>query len=328
MIQRLKNRYNKFIFNPAVLSAQKKDVSVALLGDSLATSFNLHTNFFQTVKLAKKVNRNPNYRTPDNFFIGTEPSADTPISSLADRLSSTYEDDFEFYNFAQAGASLAGNSVFYLIKNFKKQVDQLLKLNRFPDLIIIWIGHNDLDWASIKGFDFNDQVSKIQRTFHEQLNRLRNPANKDPNHSNSIVVYGLINFRSFFKGRNQCEAYRSPLKNGPVFDAFDRVYKIYPSMLPSNRPRMIELADAASNCYKDTVSLLKNNFSENNIQLYYSDALTKVDISESCYLSPHDAWHPSDHGHNQLAETAWQGLQEALAFLNLHKTNTPSSSKK
>src|SRR5882762_418704 len=32
-------------------------------------------------------------------------------------------------------------------RNFSGQISQLLSGERFPDLILIWIGHNNVDWA-------------------------------------------------------------------------------------------------------------------------------------------------------------------------------------
>src|SRR5437899_9547495 len=31
-------------------------------------------------------------------------------------------------------------------RNFSGQVDQILRAERYPDLIMIWIGHNNIDW--------------------------------------------------------------------------------------------------------------------------------------------------------------------------------------
>jgi len=33
------------------------------------------------------------------------------------------------------------------VEHFSSQVDGLLSLERFPDIALVWIGHNNLDWA-------------------------------------------------------------------------------------------------------------------------------------------------------------------------------------
>ena len=75
------------------------------------------------------------------------------IRSVSKRL----EDDHTFGGsrmHAGIGAmvdhSVTGKAVFRRIlgtRNFSGQINQLLRAQRFPDLILISIGHNNVDWA-------------------------------------------------------------------------------------------------------------------------------------------------------------------------------------
>src|SRR5262249_349130 len=93
-------------------------------------------------------------------------------------------------------------------RNFSGQVNDLLRADRFPDLILISIGHNNVDWAwRCPPDELCDPAERLQRlskalrqNYARELRRLLGHA-RTQQHRVAIVVYGLINFESYFKGR-------------------------------------------------------------------------------------------------------------------------------
>jgi hypothetical protein len=87
--------------------------------------------------------------------------------------------------------------------NFSGQVGEFLRACRFPDLILISIGHNNVDWAWRCPLDeLHDPEERLQRASKEcrqnyarELPRLLEDA-RIQQHRVAIVVYGLINFES------------------------------------------------------------------------------------------------------------------------------------
>jgi lysophospholipase L1-like esterase len=86
-------------------------------------------------------------------------------------------------------------------RNFSGQVSQLLSRERFPDLILIWIGHNNVDWAWRCPADELKQPEKrlprLSQRFREdytrQIWRLIERARMEE-HRVAIMVYGLVDF--------------------------------------------------------------------------------------------------------------------------------------
>jgi hypothetical protein len=54
-----------------------------------------------------------------------------------------------------------------------------------------------------------------------------------------------------------------------------------------------------------------------NVQVRYSDALARTDLSRVEVIHAIDGWHPSVEGHNVFAEAAYIGLAPSLAFLGI-----------
>ncbi len=85
----------------------------------------------------------------------------------------------------------------------------------FADLILISIGHNNVDWAWRCPPDELDEpeerLKRLSKEFRQnyvrELRRLLEHA-RNEKHRVAIVVYGLINFGSYFKGREAAERLR------------------------------------------------------------------------------------------------------------------------
>src|SRR5438067_484335 len=97
-------------------------------------------------------------------------------------------------------------------RNFSGQVGELLQARRFPDLILICIGHNNVDWAwRCPQHELDTPEERLPRLSEEfrqnyarELRRLLEGA-RIQQHRVAIVVYGLIDFESYFKGREAAE---------------------------------------------------------------------------------------------------------------------------
>jgi len=91
-------------------------------------------------------------------------------------------------------------------RNLSGQSRQILRKKRFPDLILIWIGHNNLDWE--EGLSptqrahpekrLQEIATQFRQNYTEQLQWLIDRA-KTENHRVAIVVFGVANLEAFFK---------------------------------------------------------------------------------------------------------------------------------
>jgi lysophospholipase L1-like esterase len=192
--------------------------------------------------------------------------------------------------------------------HFHHQVDEVLA-GELPDVILIWIGHNNVDWVE-RIPQFHDHavdhvVEEFQRHFTGQLERLLTRA-RERTRPTSIVVFGLVNFRAFFRARNRARSEHT--SNPDRFPYIDKGHHYFESMKPANTDRMVQLADMYNDSIAGACSVLSVDLPR-NLRLVYSDALARVDISESRLISEWDAWHPSRSGHEALA-TSCLGVVE------------------
>jgi lysophospholipase L1-like esterase len=207
-------------------------------------------------------------------------------------------------------------------RNFAGQVGELLRARRYPDLILIAIGHNNVDWAWQCPLDeLHDPEERLQRLSKEfrrnyarELRRLLEGA-RIQEHRVAIVVYGLINFESYFKGREAAERLRE--SDTTLYPHLETTYKYLVSFHPAYRRNLIRLASMANEELRAMVEVLNREFVNQNehIQLRYSDALATADLSRAELLHSIDGWHASVKGHSVLAEAALADLKPTLEFL-------------
>jgi len=208
-------------------------------------------------------------------------------------------------------------------RNFSGQVSQLLSRERFPDLILIWIGHNNVDWAWRCPPDELKQPEKrlpqLSQRFREdyarQMRHLIQRA-RTQQHRVAIVVYGLVDFELFFKARAIAESLRQ--KNPKLYPylGIDCEYLI--SMRPAHRQNLIRLVQMVNEGLRAMVGELHREL-ENvpTVQVRYSDALARADVSRVEVLHAVDGWHASVAGHNLFAEAAFSALGPSLKFLGI-----------
>jgi lysophospholipase L1-like esterase len=208
--------------------------------------------------------------------------------------------------------------------NFSGQLGELLRARRFPDLILISIGHNNVDWAWRCPLDeLHDPEERLQRLSQEfrqnyvrELRRLLEGA-RIQQHRVAIVVYGLINFESYFKGREAAERLRE--SDTTLYPHLETAYKYYISFHPTYRLNLVRLASMVNDELRAMVETLNREFVQQteHIQLRYSNALATADLSHAELLHPVDGWHASVEGHNVLADVAFRDLKLSLDFLGI-----------
>ena len=208
--------------------------------------------------------------------------------------------------------------------NFSGQVSELLRARRFPDLILISIGHNNVDWTWRCPLDeLHDPEERLQRLSKEfrqdyarELRRLLKGA-RIQQHRVAIVVYGLINFESYFKGRKAAERLRE--SDTTLYPHLETTYKYFVSFHPAYRRNLIRLAAMVNEELRAMVEALNREFVHytEDIQLRYSNALAMADLSRAELLHPIDGWHASVEGHSALANAALNDLKASLEFLGI-----------
>jgi lysophospholipase L1-like esterase len=206
-------------------------------------------------------------------------------------------------------------------RNFSGQISDLLAMKRFPDLTLISIGHNNVDWAwwcvPAELEEPENRLRQLSRGFREnfarQMHRLIDRA-RTQHHRIAIVVYGLINFGSYFRGREIAERLRA--NDASRYPYLQTTYKYLRSFRPAYRANLVRLAGMVNEELRAMVSDLNGELGDNsNMRLQYSDALATADLSRVELLHPIDGWHASVEGHNVLAEAAFRDLGPILEFL-------------
>jgi len=198
-----------------------------------------------------------------------------------------------------------------------------MAMKRFPDLTLISIGHNNVDWAwwcaAAELEQPEDRLQRLSRRFREnfarQMRRLINHA-RTRRYRVAILVYGLVNFEAYFRGREIAERLRADDRSR--YPHLQTTYKYLRSFRPAYRANLIRLAGMVNEELRAMVSDLNGELADSTtVQLQYSDALATADLSRVDLLHPIDGWHASIEGHNVLAEAAFRDLGPSLEFLGL-----------
>ena len=300
---------------------------VAMIGDSVCTGMYV-SSVLSTFWRARTCCGN-------NWFLDTDFSS-ASIRSVSKRLETL--SPFVAMEYAGIGALVdrecERQNFFRRIlrtRNFSGQIGQLLAAERFPDLILIAIGHNNIDWAWRSPRSELDQPeSRLQRhsrhfreNFARQMRRLIEGARMQ-RHRVAIVVYGLVNFEAYFKGREIAERLRT--RDPTRYPHLETAYKYFTSFRPAYRSNLIRLGAMVNKELRAMVSELNRALADNvNVQVRYSDALATADLSRAELLHAADGWHASGEGHNVLAEAAFSDLGPSLEFLGIK--SPPSDSR-
>jgi lysophospholipase L1-like esterase len=207
-------------------------------------------------------------------------------------------------------------------RHFSEQVAKIANLSRFPDIVLVWIGHNDLDWVQnqpaphmTRSLILRQIVDRFMVRYQEQLNRLLSAAALS-DHPTAIVVYALVNFRRFFVARERAEqiSAQSSHRYRRALDGYTK----FASMRPEYRDGMIELSDLINEALRRTVEATSAQACLLHVTLRYSTALYDTDLSSEVALSDTDGWHPSTYGHGLLAAGAYQPIEDIVQAFRAH----------
>jgi lysophospholipase L1-like esterase len=316
-------------FYPDYLAYRKREITwaelvarlphVAMIGDSVCTDVYV-SSVLSTFWRARSCSGN-------NWFLDTDPSP-AGVRSVSKRLEKFTP--FVAMEYAGIGALVdhedERQNFFRRIlrtRNFSGQIGQLLATERFPDLVLIAIGHNNVDWAwQCPHSELEQPENRLHRqgrhfreNFARQMRRLIESARMQ-RHRVAAVVYGLVNFEAYFKGRESAERLRA--RDPARYPHLETTYKYFTSFRPLYRSNLIRLTAMVNEELRAMVGALSRDLADNvNVQVRYSDALATADLSRAELLHPVDGWHASVEGHNVLAEAAFNDLGASLEFLGI-----------
>ena len=294
---------------------------VAIIGDSVCTAVYI-SSVLNTFWRARRCCGN-------NWFLNTNPPP-AGIRSVSKRLA-------EFIPFVAVECAGIGALVdreherqnfFRRIlgtRNFSGQISQLLQSPRFADLILISIGHNNVDWAwrcppyelDAPETRLSRQSKEFRQNYARQIRRLVERARIEKRRV-AVIVYGLVNFESYFKGREVAERLRA--SDSSLYPHLETTYKYLTSFRPAYRRNLIRLAAMVNEELRAMVEELNREPEpHSNVQLRYSDALATADLGRVELLHPVDGWHASVEGHNLLAEAAFADLRPSLEFVGINR---------
>ncbi len=281
--------------------------AIALIGDSLSTSFHVDTKF----NMLKSI-----WRDWENNWFFNEPNSSNGINSVFERLGE--HTHFIAYQHACATAKINRNlkrsfkDVLTDTWHFKDQVNEVL-IGKFPQIVIVWIGHNSLNWKEQENNSLEKLVEDFITSYKIQLERLV-VGGINSKQNCLIHVFGLINFDSFFKARFEAENLK--LTNSKLYPFLEKDYHYFVAMRPEYRKKMIELSKLYNVELKKLCEGLSEKITETKVKLVYSEVLSKINIDEAYNLNAKDAWHPSIRGHKKIAEVAYEEIYKGLAYLN------------
>jgi lysophospholipase L1-like esterase len=291
---------------------------IAMVGDSLSRDF--YVSSLPSCIWRSKMNHGR------DWFLDTDPSADS-IYSLYERLAQ--ETPLVAVEYSSVGGKVdsgGGGHWFcgsWYPFNFSQQTDLILAEKRFPDLVLLWIGHNNLHWEWVvdprRPEEIETGLQKLAANFRQdyerQLGRLVERA-QEQKPRRAFIIFGLVNFKSFFEARDAAERLRK--ENPKLYPYFEVDYKHYETMKPEYRGNMIKLALMINQELRAMVGDFNRKLGDDSqVRLEYSDALATADFSCVECLNRVDAWHPSVKGHNVLAGAAFGALGPSLDFLGI-----------
>jgi lysophospholipase L1-like esterase len=289
-----------------------------MMGDSLTQNFHfssLVSSFWRARTQWRK-----------NWFLDSDPNPES-IFSVYERLERVTPVVVTEYN--GPGALVAPSQSQEDLKerlvrtrNLPGQVRQVLRRKRFPDLIMIWIGHNNLDW--VHGLSEEERrhpekhlqamATQFRVSYTESLLSLIDRARTE-NHRVAIVVFGLANIDAYLKARRQAAILHA--ENPRLYPHFNSGTQHFESMKPPYQKNMARLSMMMNNQLRAMVAVLNRELNNSHVRIDYSDALTKVDFSRLEFINPVDAWHPSMEAHKVLAQAAFNALHPSLLFLRI-----------
>lgn len=213
--------------------------TISLIGDSRSTSFHMSS----PVAMAWRIRRSWKI----NWFLSL-PSEKESAPSILERLSSVgcITGLHHASVSAKVDDGVRRSVVNHLLDtwDFSHQVEEVLA-GPFPDMLLVWIGHNDVNWAAKTDVRTQSRLEapadeyEFQSRYEVQLRRLVGAALASDKPT-AVVVFGLINFDSFFSARAEAER-RKARKRG-LYPHLESGYRYFRSMRPQYRDGMVAVA--------------------------------------------------------------------------------------
>lgn len=291
---------------------------IAMLGDSLCQNFYISAvpSMFWRARTEHR----------KNWFLNTDSSPQS-IYSVYERLlkftplvATEYSCDGAKVGPGQTpedfSRKLAG------VRNLSGQVRQVLRKKRFPDLVMIWIGHNNTDWVKELSAAEREhprrRLQEMARQFGENYIQSMRPLidrAKTEDHRVALVVFGLADYKTFFKCRQRAEVLRA--SNPALYPNFAISYQRFQSFKPVYQKDTTRLNLMMDGELRAAVANLNRELKDcPNVRLQYSDAFSNYKIRLEM-LRSEDAWHLSRIGHNVVAGAALTALPPSLQFLGI-----------
>ena len=292
---------------------------IAMVGDSLSKNFYISSP-------ASMLWRARTERQKD-WFLDTDPSPDS-VDSLYERLNKMTP--LVATEYSSAGALVAPRGASEPLvrrlartQNLRRQITQITHAKRFPDVVLLWIGHNNTDWVKRLTQAERKSPSKGLRrlaqefgaSYADELKVLIDRAGKEQ-HPVAVVVFGIADFRTFFEMRRKAAALhaRDPARY-PYYDATCRYFE---ALRPANQENTTQLGLLMNEELRKVVARLRGQQQAHaNVRLEYSDALARIDLSDLRTFNSLDAWHPSIFGHDVLAKRTFSAIAPSLAFVGV-----------
>jgi lysophospholipase L1-like esterase len=294
---------------------------IAMVGDSLSKNFYISSP-------ASMLWRARTERQKD-WFLDTNPSPGS-VASLYERLDEITP--LVATEYSTAGALVAPRHATEPLvrrlartQNLRRQIAQITHAKRFPDVVLLWIGHNNTDWVKrLTETERTDPAKGLRRlaqefgaSYADELDVLLDRAGKEK-HPVAIVVFGVADFKTFFEMRGKAAAIhaRDPARY-PYYDATCRYFE---ALQPANQENTTQLGLMMNEELRKMVaSLRRQQRTHPNVRLEYSDALARIDLSDPRGFYRTDAWHPSIIGHDVLAYTAFKAIAPSLDFVGISR---------
>ena len=293
---------------------------IAMVGDSLAKNFYISSPASMLWRARTERQR--------NWFLDTDPAPGS-VDSLYERLNEVTP--LVATEYSTAGALVAPRPATETLvrrlartENLRRQITEITKANRFPDVVLLWIGHNNTDWVKrLTEAERSDPSKALPRLAQEfgasyagELEVLLDRAGKEK-HPVAVVVFGLADFKTFFEMRRKAAAIHAhdPARY-PYYDATCRYFE---ALQPANQENTTQLGLMMNEELRKMVARLRRQHPTHpNVRLEYSDALARIDLSDlKVHFCSLDAWHPSIVGHDTLAKTAFNAIAPSLAFVGI-----------
>jgi hypothetical protein len=294
-----------------------KSLKVALIGDSLSVPFH-YTSLFKTSSMIHDNRKG-------SWFYDADPK--NSLRSLFEKLSVDDHYPTEVMSLAIAGSWIREPDFFNSARLFgmdsmDRQVSRILSEPAFPNLILVWQGHNDADWRYAANgekipdsglADFRERLpERVTQNLRVQLQRLVDRA-RSVSYPVTIVVFGLLDARSALDTREL--VLREKQKNPALYPYLADAIKGFPSLTPDYRSETTAVFDAVLASWRKLTSALNT---DPRVQVLYSDALTAVKFTPAL-VSKDDGLHLRvPEGHQAFADAAYNELHRRGILEFLH----------